>query len=189
MFSNALHPALGVLVVFGFAGLMVAMVWVCNLFARSMSGWADIVRQFPMTNISDAGVVYKRKSGVFGSMSYSRGLTVRIAHGGLCIYPSFARRNPCLIPWSAIRQVSVSDTSLLVVVNFERRFELFLPAESLPTFQAKLSSELFQTAGDPLKTAKKMLQDGTQPRWMSAIGGQAVRLAEKELEKEKQLRK
>jgi hypothetical protein len=189
MLSTTLPPALSVLVILGFAGLMFVIVLAGNLFARKMSGWRDIVGRFPMTDIHDAGDIYKRKSGVFGSMSCSRGLTIRIAHEGVCIYPSFARRNPCLIPWSAIRRISVSDTSLLVVVDYERTFEFFLPAESLPTFEAKLSSELFHKAVSPFEAAKKMIQDGTQPRWMSAIAGQAVRLAEKELEKEKQLRK
>jgi len=189
MLSTTLPPALSVLVILGFAGLMFAMVLAGNLFARKMSGWKDILGRFPMTDIHDAGDIYSRKSGVFGNMSCSRGLTIRIAHEGVCIYPSFARRNPCLIPWSAIRRISVSDTSLLVVVDYERTFDFFLPAESLPIFQTRLSSELFHESVSPFEAAKKVIQGGTQPRWMSAIGGQAVRLAEKELEKEKQLRK
>jgi hypothetical protein len=37
----------------------------------------------------------------------------------------------------------------------------------------------------PFEAAKAALKDGTQPRWMTAIAGQAVRLAEKDFEKEK----
>lgn len=149
MLPTALPPAVGVLAVAGFAALMFLMVLVNNLFARKMSGWSDIARRFPMTNIHDVSNIYKRKSGYFGNMSCSRGLTIRVAHEGVCLLPSFARRIPCLIPWSNIRNVSVSGTSLLLTVEYERPFQFSLPTEALPTLRAKLSPESFGKAVSP----------------------------------------
>lgn len=170
---------------------MFIMMWASKVFARKMGGWKVVTERFPMRDINLTGDSYRKQSGVVGNIgSGGRGFfDIRLAQEGVCIFPSFAHRNPCLIPWSAIRRVSVSDTSLLVVVDYERTFEFFLPAESLPTFQAKLSSELFHKAVSPFEAAKKVIEDGTQPRWMSAIVGRAVQSVEKQIEKEKQLRK
>ena len=54
-----------------------------------------------------------------------------------------------------------------------------------PTLQARLSSELFHKAISPFEASKAALKDGTKPRWMTAIASGAVKLAEKEYEKEK----
>ena len=156
-----------------------------------MSGWKAIAARFPMTDIHDVGDAYKRQSGVVGSISSGgRGFfNIRLAHEGVCLYPSFARRIPCVIPWSGIRKVSVSDSSIFLVVDYERPLEFFLPAEALPAVKAKLSPELFHQAVSPFETAKSAIEDGAQPRWMSSITGRAVQFAEKQVEKEKQSRK
>jgi len=103
----------------------------------------------------------------------------------VCVYPFFARRNPCLVPWSAIRRVSISDSSLHIVVDYDRSFEFFLPVEVLPAFQAKLAPQLFHHAVSPFAAAKEALKNDTHPQWMKAIAGGAVKFAEKEYEKEK----
>jgi len=160
---------------------------VVKLVSLKMSGWQTIAERFPMRDVSFTGDSFRKQDGVVGDIgSGKRGFfDIRLATEGVCIYPLFAHRNPCLVPWSAIRRVSVSDTSLLVVVSYERSFEFFLPAKVLPIFQARLSSELFHKAVSPFEAAKAALKDGTQPRWMTAIAGSAVKLAEKEYEKEK----
>ena len=188
MIANTLPPAQALLVVLGFAaliGLMYLAIWLVSL-----GSWKGIAKQFPMRDVSFTGDSFKKQEGNVGDIGSSgRGLfDIRLATEGIGIYPFFARRNPCLVPWSAIRRVSVSDTNLLVVVDFERTFEFFLPAESLPTFQSKLSSSLFHKAVSPFEAAKAALKDGTQSRWMTAIAGSAIKLAEKEYEKEKKRR-
>ena len=187
MIANTLPPAQSLLVVLGFAALIGLLFLVVKVVSLKMGGWKEIAEQFPMRDVNFTGDSFRKQEGNVGGIgSRGRGLfDIRLANEGMCIYPFFARRNPCLVPWSAIRRVSVSDTSLLVVVDYERTFEFFVPVESLPTFQAKLSSSLFHKSVSPFDAAKKTIQNGTQPRWMSAIAGQAERLAEKEFEKEK----
>jgi hypothetical protein len=190
MFGDTLPPALSVLAILGFAALIWATYLVGNVVARKMSGWKAVSERFPMRDINPTGDSFKNGSGVIGNIgSGKRGsFDIRIAQEGVCIYPSFARRSPCLILWSAIRRVSVSDTSLLVTVDYERPFQFFLPARLLPTLQAKLSLELFHKAVSPFEAAKAALKDGAQPRWLTAIAGGAVKLAEKEYEREKKRR-
>jgi len=81
-----------------------------------------------MTDIHDAGDIYKRQNGGVGSIGYGRRgfFNIRLAHEGVCLYPSFARRMPCLIPWSSIGKVSVSDTSVFLVIAYERPLEFSL---------------------------------------------------------------
>ena len=118
--------------------------------------------------------------------SKGRGLfDVRLATEGVCVYPFFSRRNPCLIPWYAVRRVSVSDSSLHIVVDFEQSFEFFLPAVALPAFQAKLAPQLFHHAASPFAAAKAALKDDTHPRWVKAVAGQALKHVEKEYDREK----
>jgi hypothetical protein len=187
MFSSTLPPAMSLLVVLGFGALVGLLFLVVKLVSLKMSGWQVIAERFPMRDVSFTGDSFRKQDGVVGDIGSGRRgfFDIRLASEGVCIYPLFARRNPCLIPWSAVRRVSVSDASLLVVVDYERSFEFFLPIEVLPTFQSRLSSELFHKAVSPFEAAKAALKDGTQPRWMTAIAGSAVKLAEKEYEKEK----
>jgi hypothetical protein len=183
LIANAtLPPAQAVLVMLGFVALAGLLLLVVKLFAIKMSGWKEIAGRFPMRDVSFTGDSYKQQSGVVGSIGSSRRgfFDIRMAQEGVCVSPYFARRNPCLIPWSAVRRVSVSDSSLHVVVNYERPFEFFLPAEALAAFQSRLSPQLFQKALSPFEAAKTALKDSTQPAWMTAIAGSAVKLAEKE---------
>jgi hypothetical protein len=188
MIANTLPPAQSLLGVLGFAaliGLMYLAIWLVSL-----GGWKGIAKRFPMQDVNFTGDSFKKQPGSFGGIqSRRRGLfDIRLAAEGVCVYPFFARRNPCLVPWSAIQRVSVSDTSLHIVVNYDRSFEFFLPAEALPVFQAKLASQLLHQAVLPFEAAKAALKDDTHPRWMRAVAGGAVKIAEKEYEKEKKRR-
>ena len=187
MIANTLPSAQALLVVLGFGGLIGLLFLVVKLVSLKMSGWQAIAERFPMRDVSFTGDSFKKQDGVVGGIGSGRRgfFNIRLASEGVCIYPLFARRNPCLIPWSAIRRVSVADSSFHVVVDFERPFEFFLPAEVLPVFQTRLSPQLFHKAASPFEAAKAALKDSTQPRWMTAIAGSAVKLAEKEYEKEK----
>ncbi len=188
--ANTLPPAQALLAVLGFVALGGLLFLAVRVASLKMSGWKAVIKRFPMRDVGFTGDRYKQQDGVVGNIgSGKRGFfEIRLASEGVCIYPLFARRNPCLISWSAIRRVSISDSCLHVVVDYERPFEFFLPPEALPTFQAKLSSQLFQKAVSPFEAAKAALKDGTQPRWMTAIAGGAVKLAEKEYEKERKKR-
>jgi hypothetical protein len=174
--------------VLGFAaliGLMYLAIWLISL-----CGWRGIAKQFPMRDVNFTGDSFKKQEGRAGNItSGGHGLfDIRLAAEGVCVYPFFARRNPCLVPWSAIRRASVSDSSLHIVVDYERSFEFFLPTEALPAFQAKLTPQTLHHAVSPFEAAKAALKDDTHPRWMKAIAGGAVKLAEKEYEKEKKRR-
>lgn len=185
--NSTLPPTQAVLAVLGLFAFVGLILWGVKKISLKMSGWNEIADSYPMGDASFNGDRYKQQSGVVGSIGSGRRgfFDIQLAQEGVCIYPSFARRNPCLIRWLAIRRVSVSDSSLHVVVDCERTFEFFLPIEALPLFQAKLSPEMFHKAVSPFEAAKAALKDSAQPKWMTAIAGHAVKLAERELEKKK----
>jgi hypothetical protein len=185
MFAKAAPPALSVFVLLGFGALAGLLILLVKVMSLKMSGWKSVVESFPMRTVDLTGEVFRKQDGVIGNIgSGPRGFfDTHIAQEGLCVYPAFARKSPCFIPWSAIRRVSVSDTSLLVTVSYERAFEFFLPIKVLPMLQTKLSADSFHKAVSPIEAARKTIQDGSQPRWMSAIVGLAVRQVEKEREK------
>jgi hypothetical protein len=183
--ADTLPPVQSLLVVLGLAaliGLMYLAIWLVSLGA-----WKGIAKRFPMRDVSFTGDSFKKQAGSFGSIqSRGRGLfDIRLAAEGVCVYPFAARRNPCLVPWSAIRRVLVSDASLHIVVDYDRSFEFFLPAKALPILQAKLRPQLLHQAVSPFEAAKAALKDEPHPRWMKAIAGEALKHFEKRFEKEK----
>jgi hypothetical protein len=188
MIANTLPPAQSLLVVLGFAALIGLLFLVVKVVSLKMGGWKRIAERFPMGDVNFTGDSFRKQEGNVGDIGSSgRGLfDIRLATEGVCVYPFFARRNPCLVPWSAIRRVSVSDRSLLVVVSYERTFEFFLPAESLPALQANLSPSLFHKAVSPFEAAKAAIEDKATPRWMAWVAGRAFQSAEKEVEKRKE---
>lgn len=187
--STTLPPLESVLLILGFAGLMWLAFLGNRMLARKMSGWNAIAERFPMAETHILGD-FPRECGVAGSTSISRGgLNIHLAAEGVCIHPFFARQNPCLIPWSAIRGVSVSDKSLLLTVEYDPAFQFFLPASASTILRDHLSSDLFHKAVSPFDVAKTIIKQGKQPQWISAITGGAVQMAEKEVKKEQQLGK
>jgi hypothetical protein len=187
LLAHALPPAMSLLVLLGFGALVGLLFLVVKLVSVKMSGWKSVAERFPMRTVHLTGGIYRGQDGVIGNIGSGRRgfLDIHMAEEGLCVYPAFSRRSPCFIPWSSIRRVSVSDTSLHVTVSYEESFEFFLPVEVLPMLQARLSPELFHKAVSPFAAARKALEGGGQPGLMSAIAGRAVRLAEKECEKRK----
>lgn len=163
--ATSLPPAQALLAVVVFAALVGLLFLAVKLVSLKMSGWQAITERFPMRDVSFTGDSFRKQDGVVGDIGSDRRgfFDIRLASEGVCIYPLFARRKPCLIPWSEIRRVSVSDTSLLVVVNYERTFEFFLPVEILPTFQNRLQSGSFHKSVSPFEAAKAALKDGAQP--------------------------
>ena len=110
MLSHILPPALSLLVILGFAAVVGLLFLVVNTVALKMSGWKEIAERFPMRDAHFTSDSYRKRQGAVGKIgSGKRGFfDIRLAVEGVCVYPLFARRNPCLVPWSAIRRVSIS---------------------------------------------------------------------------------
>ena len=180
----ALRAPLFIIALAALAALLVASG---KMLAQKVSGWKAITGRFPMTDIKPTGDAYTGRMAVIGNTSYS-GAAIRIAPQGVCFFPSFARRNPCLIPWSAIRRVSISE-SLHLVVDYERRFEFYLPVEALPALRARLSPQSFHQAASPFAVVKAAMADPATPRWMAWIAGRTLQAVEKEVAKNQPMRK
>jgi hypothetical protein len=186
MLSIALSSELkALLIVFGLIAAAFAYISLNNAMGRQMSGWKMIVERFPMADIQQTDDSFEGRTAIVGSMSYTRSFVIRIANGGVCLYPNFARRNPCLIPWSAIRRVTASD-SVHVVVDYERRFEFFLPLKALPAIQAKHSAPSVHKVDSPFEAVKAAIEDKATPRWMAWIAGRTLQSVEREVEKRKE---
>jgi hypothetical protein len=172
------------LFILGLAAFAFIVVSANKLLSRKLSGWKTIVERFPVTDIQQAGEAFDGRTAIVGGTSYTRSFVIRIADGGVCLYPPFARRNPCLIPWSAIRRVTASD-SIHVVVDYERRFEFFLPSKALPAIQANHSAPSVHKVGSPFEAVKAAIEDKATPRWMAWITGRTMQSVEKQVEKNK----
>jgi hypothetical protein len=168
MLSSALPPALNSLVILGLVTVIGLLFLIVKVVSMKPRAWKGIAERFPMRDVNYTSDSFKKQAGNVGDIG-SGGRTlfdIRLATEGVCVYPAFARRNPCLIPWSAIRRVSVTDARLLVVINYERTFEFFLPIEALPTFQARLSPQLFQKAASHIQEP-----DARLPAWCWLVMG------------------
>jgi len=158
--SASMSPGTGMILVFcAFAAFVFIMMFGINFFSRKMSGWPAIAGRFKMTDDPGAGESYTRQSGIVGNIECKRGFNIHILQQGICLYPTFARRTPCLIPWSAVRRVSIKDASLLVVIDYEKSFEFFLPTEALPTLQPHLSGQLIQKESEKEKPLREKHPD------------------------------
>jgi hypothetical protein len=150
----------------GIVAFALIWVWCFNAVTRKLSGWSAIAARYPMTEVHLTGESYKRRSGDIGHTNYERGFRIQMAQEGLCVYPFFARRSPCLIPWSSIHTVFVSKWSLLLVIESEKSFQISLPAAALDRIRGQIPQErfkdavsFFEAAGDALKAMKR-------PRWL-----------------------
>jgi len=153
---------------FGMGMVAFAFVWVWgfNAVTRKQSGWSTIAVQFPMTEVHMVGESYKHRSGDVGNCNYERGFHVHLAQEGLCVYPFFARRIPCLIPWSSIRTVSVSNWGMVVVVDYETPFRIYLPAAALDWVRSYVPPERFKEAVSFFEAAGEALKSIKRPRWL-----------------------
>jgi len=143
LLAFAMTPAtLMLLAILGFTAFVFLMMFGINFFSRKMSGWPAITDKFPMVDNVENGDSYARQSGTAGNIECKRGFNINLTKQGICLFPTFARRNPCLIPWSAIRQVSVKKTGLVITVDYEKPFEFFLPPQALPTFKDRVAPQI-----------------------------------------------
>ena len=169
-----------------FGAIAFSLLWFVgnSSTCRKLSGWQAIAARFPMSEIHDVSGTYKRLSGNVGRLSCNRGLTIRLAHEGVGVAPSFARSIPCLIPWSSVRKVFVSGASIHLVIDYEHIFEFYLPTDALPAVRTKLAPEMFHQATSISDATRAALKEGKQPRWVSWIVGQTIKSVEKQAKKE-----
>jgi len=145
MIANTLSPAQALLAVLGFAALIGVLFLVVKVVSLKMGGWKEIAERFPMRDVNFTGDSFRKQEGNVGNIGSSgRGLfDICLATKGVCIYPFFARRNPCLVPWSSVRRVSVSDTSLLLVVDYERLLSFSCPSRCSRHFRPDFLQSCF----------------------------------------------
>jgi hypothetical protein len=185
MFSITIISALRVpLFILGLVAFAYIVVSANSLLSRKLTGWKTIAGHFPMMENQQAGYTFEGRTAIIGSTSYTGSINIRITDRGVCLYPPFARRNPCLIPWSAIRWVSADD-SIHVIVDYERRLEFFLPAKALSIVQANHSESSAFKVNSPFAAVNAAIADKATPRWMAWIAGRAMQSVEKEVEKRK----
>jgi len=112
-----------------------------NLLICWGCGWKSVLERFPAWVPQTSGETYKKQFGgiVVGSTQYSlRGLKAGVAPTGVYLYPSFARRSPCFIPWSSIRRAAVRGASIHLTVEYEQAFDFTLPSQALSVLEANL---------------------------------------------------
>ncbi len=110
-------------------------------------GWNSVRERFRAWVPQTSGETYKGQFGgiIVGSTRYSlRGLKVGVAPAGVYLYPSFARRSPCFIPWSSIRRAAVRGASIHVTVEYEQSFDFTLPSQALSVLEANLEQGKIQ---------------------------------------------
>jgi hypothetical protein len=136
--------------------LLPLLLWGANLLYGWGCGWKSVQKRFPAWVPQTSGETYKGQFGGMsvGSTGYSlRGLKVGVTPAGVYLYPSFARRSPCFIPWSGIRRAAVRGATINVTVeesfNFSqalrvRELNFTLPSKALPALEAHLPPESIQ---------------------------------------------
>lgn len=127
--------------------LMPLLTWGVNVLIRAVSGWKLVRERFPAKEHQKSGDTYKRQfcSINRGITSFQfRGTTVGVVPAGVYLYPSFARRDPCFIPWSRIRRAAVRGASIHVTVEYEQMFDFTLPYQALPVLEAHLEPGMIQ---------------------------------------------
>ena len=75
--------------------------------------------------------------------------SVEVSQQGLHVTPSFASRQPILIPWSKIRDVSVANEpfgSVSLGIDFEVPTRFDLPTESLEEIRKQVPPERIHNA-------------------------------------------
>ena len=134
------------------------------------SDWKSLQKRFPTWVPQTSGETYKGQSGgiTVGSTGYSwRGLKVGVAPAGIYLYPPFARRSPCFIPWSSIRRAAVRGGSISVTVEYEKAFYFSLPGKALPALEAHLPPDKIQRG---LPTVPAVLAGFAWSYWGITIG-------------------
>jgi hypothetical protein len=121
-------------------------------------------KQFPVAHVSPAIKTYGGRSADVGTCHFNRGFQICLAKEGVYLYPDFARKSPCLIPWNKIQNVAVSDQWLSLSVNCEKTLRFIIPSDALPEVQANVSAELFSDAVSLFSAMKSAIQTKQKPR-------------------------
>ena len=187
MILMTLSPALAVLLpIAGFAALTIGLVWGTNRLLLVTSGWKSVQERFPASGPQAPVEIYRRQFLGIGRASGSslRGLAVGVTPLGVCLYPRFARRSPCFIPWSRVRRAAVRGSSIHVVVEYERPFDFTLPGKALPVLEANLEPEKIQRLPSVSAIldglARGGVQDYTPSRWLGWLVCLALKVVAKD---------
>jgi hypothetical protein len=144
---------LGLLPPLVMAALLPLLIRGANLLYGWGCGWKSVLERFPARELQKSGDTYTGQTGgiVRGQGGYSlRRLKVGVVPSGIYLYPSFARRSPCFIPWSSIRSAGVRGASIDVTVeesfNYSqalrvRDFNFTLPIQTLRVLEANLAPD------------------------------------------------
>ncbi len=126
------------------AGIYLALI-------RWFIAWKLLVRKFPATDVHRAGRSYSGQNGYYWRRGSSANIKhlfrIDLAQEGLLVTGYFARRSPILIPWGDIQQVDdvdmlgISEVSVTVNYEGERRIVLQVPKEALASIQGNVPAE------------------------------------------------
>ncbi len=121
------------------------------------AGWKNLVEKFPASGTEQPGDTFKNLSGWIGNIGFNRFFTLQLNSDGLFVRPNFAKRQPILIPWSKVTEVTASDVrifgfqqNLHLTVAWEKQLVFSLPAGALPLVERYLPSERLRRTGSPM---------------------------------------
>jgi len=150
------HPVEAFLCVAGF--LVVIFLWMqgFKLVFSKMSGWKNLVEQFPAPEIERPGETFTNTTAWIGSSEFDRCFTLQLLQEGLLVQPYFARRSPILIPWQQIGEVQVSEgtvyghrQNILLKAVCEKQVQFSLPPDVLQFLESKISADRFRKVKTP----------------------------------------
>jgi hypothetical protein len=151
-FDNLLTPRLvATVTAVILIAIVLGMAITRGLYAllRRQTEWKRLAQKFPATDAHKFGGRYKRQAGFFGRGNRINGMfTIELAHEGLLVTAGFAKNSPILIPWPAIRDVTVTSlmgflSMVLVTVDYEKQLEFTVPAKALKELQQNVPAERF----------------------------------------------
>lgn len=154
------------LVIVGGIALGFAIVLGGNAFQRYATGWKQLTKRFPATEVHKFGGSYKRQTGFFDITAYggvvSGAFLVELAQEGVLVTANFAR-TPLLIPWSAIRDVTETNmlglkTCVRITADYEPILAFTIPKDALIAIQENVSTDRFHQA-DFVELVKKKFLD------------------------------
>ena len=152
--------------ILGVATVAFAWVKIFQTLCGKWSDWQAIAARFPVTNIRTFGETYKRQDGIIGNSSYRQGFNIQLTPEGVCVNPSFARKIPILIPWSSIRSVTVGKLVIVLIVEYEREMQFYLPADALTVIKEHVPAARLKEPVSIFETVKAAIKRGERPHWV-----------------------
>ncbi len=132
----------------GIGAVAVAFLLVKGFFAfcRALTGWSTLAQRFPGADAHGLGQKFRCR-GTIGALKNSN-FTLEIAGEGLFLRPWFARKDPILIPWASIKNVSEVDIGflgdvVLLTVDAEKFMHFRIPKRMLQAIQANIPADRF----------------------------------------------